>query len=104
MTEILYHILFLFASFSISFLFFLPLTPLVIKKSAKALDKCEKLCYSDKNRIQTVEAEIKPIMPSQRACGAEMQVGNKSEKWAAEGAVKGVFFEMPSILQRVGAR
>jgi hypothetical protein len=43
-------------------------------KSCKALDKQEKRAYNGHNFIETVEAEITAMMPSQRACVAESQV------------------------------
>ena len=38
--------------------------------------------------IKTVDAGVKPIMLSQRVRVAESRAKNRSDKWAAEGAVK----------------
>ena len=47
------------------------------QKTIRRLDICGLYCYNPRNFIETVEAEIKAAMPSQRARKGESRAGNK---------------------------
>ncbi len=47
------------------------------QKTIRYLDICRLCCYNRPNFIETVEAEIKAAMPSQRVRKGESRAGNK---------------------------